>query len=101
MRNSILICPELLIGEFFIIINKYDDALLEFGQKLVTFSNLEIVKEVSITEKNPHGLWLAVGVSAEMLIALPFWHDEFIHFSGKTKTYSVKIWKLFYEISLI
>lgn len=43
---------------FFIIINKYDDALLEFGQKLVTFSNLEIVKEVSITEKNPHGLWL-------------------------------------------
>lgn len=40
-------------------------------------------------------------MSAEMLIALPFWDDEFIHFPGRAKKYNVKIWKLFYEISFI
>lgn len=74
------------------------------AKKSFTFSNWELGKEDSITEENPTAAaWIlvAVGMSAEMLILLPFWHDECIHFPGRTKKYIVKIWKLFYEISFI
>ena len=77
---------------------------LNYAERSVTFSNWEIGKEESITEKKPVAsgwILVAAGMCAEMLIALPSWHDEFIHFSGRAKKYFVEIWKLFYEISLI
>lgn len=77
---------------------------LNYAKRSVTFSNWEIGQEESITEKTHMAsgwILVAVGMSAEMLIALPFWHDEFIHFPGRAKKYIVKIWQLFYEISLI
>lgn len=77
---------------------------LNYAKRSVMFSNWEIGKEESITEKthiSSGWILVAAGMCAEMLIALPFWHDEFIHFTERAKKYIVKIWKLFYAISLI
>lgn len=74
---------------FFIIINKYDDALLEFGQKIGHIFKLRNSKGSINYRKKPHGLWLNTGSSRSVCRnadALPFWHDEFLHFPGRTKT---------------
>lgn len=87
---------------FFIIINTKDNGLLDFCQKIIHIFKLRLGKENSVMEENPTAAaWIlvAVGMSAEMLIVLPFWWGECFHFPGRSKKYIVKIGKLFYEIS--
>lgn len=78
---------------FFIAINTSDDTLLELHQNIGHIFKLRNRKgRISYRKKKKEkSTWPLVAMSAEMLIALLFWHDEFTHFPGRARKYIVKI----------